>query len=618
MARSFSGGTTNTEHLLGSGQQFLAGVTAFTIHAWIKRTGTLTAYGSIAITKNAANDYQCGLDYANTTTADIVRGGFQDSLSAYYVAEGTTALTSGQWYSAMVVYDGSNVQLYLDNVAEGSAVSAAGLTVKTVSSPNIYIGRNISGSNAAFPGDISEIAVWDAALNSNERAALARGVRASKIRPASLQRYWRIDGLESPEPDDITHTTVALTGSPTPGKANHAPVALFTPKISAWAEAAAAGQIYTRTLSDSVSTSDAAARAARAFRKMPQDAIALLDLVTKGKMHGRTASDSLSILDALVRGQRHGRTTSDNAVLTDSLFRQARLNRTVVDTATATDSVQRRVDMFRNLLDSVTVSDALSVSILSTAIYIRTLHDDISAEDAVQKTIKLLRVSHDDITVMDDIRRQVMMVRFALDGLSVNDALLATGIAYRLVHDDVTITDEARRAAQMFRRILDTASVTDSLISTITLAGVLIVSRVLRDSLDLSDAITRGVKAYRLTREDISVEDFEARTATLTRTMTDVLSVAESMARFLLLSRISTDTIQASDTAVRYALLNRLLQDEATAEDALGSNITYWQELIGFVLMSLMPDTSIVTLEKSAAEVNLARAEPILMELRNI
>ena len=230
MARSFSGGTTNTEHLFGSGQQFLAGATAFTIHAWIRRIGTLTAYGTIVDTKNAANDYQAGLDFANPTTADIIRGGFQDSLSSLYVAEGATALTSGQWYSACCVFGGTNVQLYLDNTADGSPVSASGLTVKTISSPNIYIGRNVPGSNAAFPGDVAEISVWDAALNSSERAALARGVRASKIRPGNLQRYWRIDGLESPEPDDITHTTIALTGSPTPSQANHAPVTLFTPK----------------------------------------------------------------------------------------------------------------------------------------------------------------------------------------------------------------------------------------------------------------------------------------------------------------------------------------------------------------------------------------------------
>ena len=73
--------------------------------------------------------------------------------------------------------------------------------------------------------------MWSVALNTNEAAALAKGERPHKIRPANFLGYWPLDGIASPEPDfsGLAHN-LTLTGSP--AAANGPPIDLFTPKAS--------------------------------------------------------------------------------------------------------------------------------------------------------------------------------------------------------------------------------------------------------------------------------------------------------------------------------------------------------------------------------------------------
>jgi hypothetical protein len=357
---------------------------------------------------------------------------------------------------------------------------------------------------------------------------------------------------------------------------------------------------YATTISDALSLTDAPSqRAMKAFRGLPQDAVVLLDL--------------------LARGQVHGRTTLDSAAVAEVLLRSARGYRGIADSVVVSDVVRRRVDMFRRLLDVLSVTDSLSSTISAgLSVITRLLQDSVSVEDAVRRTMLAYRLPTDSIALVDSLTRTGKMFRFVTDGLSTSDALLATMRAFRLTTEAVVVDDAVSRSTKLIRQLLDSVGVTDSLISSITVAGVTIISRVLHDDLSLDDAIRRGVKAYRLANDDATASDTLGRTAYLTRTVTDILAVAESMARFLLISRIATDSVQAADTAIRYALLNRLLHDDATAEDSLVSNIGYFQLLIGFVMQSLVSEPVVMALDAQQAQLTLARAEHIVMEMHNL
>lgn len=81
-------------------------------------------------------------------------------------------------------------------------------------------------------GSIGSVAIWDVVLSDDEVAALALGVDPRRIRPGSLIHYWRIEGLDSPEPD-WTSNGASLTLVGTPARANNPPVELFTPPWAA-------------------------------------------------------------------------------------------------------------------------------------------------------------------------------------------------------------------------------------------------------------------------------------------------------------------------------------------------------------------------------------------------
>lgn len=334
------------------------------------------------------------------------------------------------------------------------------------------------------------------------------------------------------------------------------------------------GTVYTRTLSDGVTAGDSAVRGARAFRQMPADPVALSEVIARSQQHGRVISgDSVALLDTLLRGQQHGRVLGE--------------------AVNVSDAAQRVALLFHGLADSVTVSESL----LRTAL--------------------LFRKASDDITISEETRRTVRIFRQTTDVLDVRDDTL--------------------RFAQLFRRLLDDARVTDTLTVTLTLAGVIIVTRILQDNLNVADAVQRAVRMYRLESQAVDVQDGTWYSRNIVRAVTETLTVADSVARMLLLTRTVSDRVDAADAALRFVLLNRIAREDVDAVDSLASQVTYFQQIIGFVLMSLRSDPivlgveasaarmsfaredfAVAALEASVAELSFAEAEPILMELRNL
>lgn len=81
---------------------------------------------------------------------------------------------------------------------------------------NFYIGTYTGGGSAKpMSGRIAEIGLWNVALTADEQMALAKGFSPLLIRPQSLQGYWPIDGISSPEIDRWnSRRNLTLNGSP--------------------------------------------------------------------------------------------------------------------------------------------------------------------------------------------------------------------------------------------------------------------------------------------------------------------------------------------------------------------------------------------------------------------
>lgn len=115
-------------------------------------------------------------------------------------ADGTTTLTSGTWYHVARVRNGTGRTVYLNGVSEITLTSANAFTTAS----EAVFGNGL----AAFPGYMSALKIWDAALTADEvmqemRTIVPRRVASLNTfspfaRHTELQNYagtdWTITG----------------------------------------------------------------------------------------------------------------------------------------------------------------------------------------------------------------------------------------------------------------------------------------------------------------------------------------------------------------------------------------------------------------------------------------
>lgn len=213
--------------------------------------------------------------------------------------------------------------------------------------------------------------------------------------------------------------------------------------------AVSGGQIYSRTLSDALTTDDAPVRGVKAFRQIPQDAAELVD--------------------ALLRGQMHGRTVADAAVLSDAITRAVQAYRASHDSTDISDSTLSFVQFFRRLLDTSGVTDAIAVTITLGGVTIvsRIFQDSINAEDAVMRAVRMYRTESQAIDIQDGTWYSYSITRGVVDLLSVAENAARSLLRTRLVTDPIEAADLAFRYALLQRLLLDDATADDSLTSQI-------------------------------------------------------------------------------------------------------------------------------------------------------
>ena len=135
-------------------------------------------------------------------------GTFTDRFQAVVSANGDqvainsiTAVQRGVWYHVAATYDGNQLTLYVNGVAEASAIAGFPLDygtepvfIGTTGVPGVYINM--------FAGIIDEVSIYNRALASNEIAAIYNAGSAGKCQPAAgcvtppsgLVGWWKGDG----------------------------------------------------------------------------------------------------------------------------------------------------------------------------------------------------------------------------------------------------------------------------------------------------------------------------------------------------------------------------------------------------------------------------------------
>lgn len=160
----------------------------FSVVGWARINGTPGGNASFVNNGSTSNGYYM---YVPSGTLNL------HWVVPFRVDVDTTAtITANAWVHLAMTYSGSDYLFYKNGVQvwDGGAFGDP-LTADT--------GITIGSAQAAnyWPGDVSDVAFWTVPLTAAEVLALTNGARPSRIRPASLVRFWPLDGLSSPEPD---------------------------------------------------------------------------------------------------------------------------------------------------------------------------------------------------------------------------------------------------------------------------------------------------------------------------------------------------------------------------------------------------------------------------------
>lgn len=153
----------------------------FTVSAWCYPTSTVNASVILAITNETtvARHNMAILAGGTITVSSSIPGTFGASTTTAQIATNSWSNTVGVWTSA------SSRQAWLNGVAATANTTSVSPTVA-----RMQIGaRLIPTAELYFPGQIAEVGIWSAALQSAEILALYRGISPKLIRPQSLVFY---------------------------------------------------------------------------------------------------------------------------------------------------------------------------------------------------------------------------------------------------------------------------------------------------------------------------------------------------------------------------------------------------------------------------------------------
>src|SRR6476469_6594729 len=138
-------------------------VSKFSVAAWFK---TSNDYNTNAFIVNKAGDTG-NMNYGIwMNNAEKIQAGFETSTGKPMYATSPLSYSDGKWHYAVVTYDGSIINLYVDGLMVATK-SASGSPDNGGEEP-VRLGANSDSLSNYFIGDVDEVRVWSSALSAQQ------------------------------------------------------------------------------------------------------------------------------------------------------------------------------------------------------------------------------------------------------------------------------------------------------------------------------------------------------------------------------------------------------------------------------------------------------------------
>lgn len=168
--------------------------TPCTWHFWLQASATPStanlkrAFHHVSV---AGNNPDGSFDW-NNTNASFYKSYTHKNGSTYYPAQMGSTPAANTWHSIACLFDGTKNYVYLNGSLDGT--SASNGNSSAVAGPLALLaaisgGGTINTTYQFSTGQIAEFAFWSAALTVDEIGSLAKGFRASRVRPQSIKQY---------------------------------------------------------------------------------------------------------------------------------------------------------------------------------------------------------------------------------------------------------------------------------------------------------------------------------------------------------------------------------------------------------------------------------------------
>jgi Concanavalin A-like lectin/glucanases superfamily/Bacterial Ig domain/PKD domain len=177
-------------------------VSKFSVAAWFKTSNDYKSDAFIVSKPGDGGNMNYGIWMTN---AEKIRGGFETSNGKPIYATSPLSYSDGKWHYAVVTFDGSVINLYVDGI-QVATQSASGSPDKGGNEP-VRVGADSKTLEDYFIGNVDEIRVWRVALTPDEVKDAYQGFFETKYLDLYLDFSKPIVSLNATNATSIANET---------------------------------------------------------------------------------------------------------------------------------------------------------------------------------------------------------------------------------------------------------------------------------------------------------------------------------------------------------------------------------------------------------------------------
>jgi hypothetical protein len=471
------------------------------------------------------------------------------------------------------IYDYQSPILFKNSAGTSTPVGTSKPISGTAWNQNAFVTRTY-GSPTDLWGTTWTAAQINDALFGVGYAGQNRIVTSATV--TAFTQYWRMTVYWTPNVSLTSagsdSTSVSDSGARVSIRTRTAPTTLTT------SDATTRFASISKSSSETTSVSDASSRTSFSPRSL-NDSATITDLATRLSTTSRNQSDSTSVSDTNTRTTSDSRSIAESTSTSDSSVRTGSNLRPASDSINISDIPS--VNRFRNSSDSTSTSDSSSknTSTSRSSVDLNSLSDLVSrsglfprslseatiaiSDQSIRGSVNLARGAPETVVVNDLTSKILTTARAASDSTTVNDSSIRIRSFIGLSNELVTISDSANKGVtNLVKSGLDNAVVTDSIPRSVSNSRtsydfVIQIDRAERiyygfavESLNVSDALTRGTRSIKSGADSYAAGDSLACITSVRLGSADLMTINESAVRYKVYFSSINENISVSDTAI--------------------------------------------------------------------